>query len=764
MKPVWTTLSLLLIAAANAFGVSISGRVQDVSSNAVAGARVTLFTVFTTDIGYFEEERTDVAGRFEFQYVPAGAYRLGVAALGHEYQEQTISASNQLIDLVITLGPETNQGRWLVVGTTGPELLDGSGSGSLLPSGEVFFCHDSRDPIVHQPAQWSQWYPANSGFGQGCHMVTLNTSGGLMLVGGSDGGNPQDPVLKTVKSYWRNTNAWVRNPDMFTARWYAGLVRLPDERLLVMGGELADPGYMRTNGCEIYNPRSNSWTLTGSFNLPTEIPPAIVLYTGEVLKTWRYPELYNIATSQWRAGPNMIQGRMGASFGDHCDHEIVMLEDGRVMALGVFPLITNASTRYVEFYNPTNNSWSLGPNPRALRNRPEALMLMDGRVLSFGGQYSGPTPAPVPLANAGTIPNCTKVADLYDPALNTWRAMADMNRHIHYHNVTVMVPDGRVIATGGAGLTSSRSFAGDDNRIEAFEPPYLFRGVRPRIDEVSTTDLVNGSNVTMRVSLTDGITKVVLIGARATTHWVDGGPQRYLSLDFTENGSEVVAWVPNDPVKAIPGWYLLTVLVDDIPSIARMVRVAAARPPAQQLPRIALNVITATASETGAVATVEFTRTGPTTMPLVVPITIGGTALNPADYGLLSNHVAFATGLSTASVFFNPWNDTLVEGTEIATISVPNMAHFEGKTNVACTILDNEAAPPPFRLKIENQRNGDYAVTVEGPASRMVELHGSEDLLTWRRLGNFWTANGTNKITERIRGGEPFLFMQTKEN
>ena len=49
--------------------------------------------------------------------------------------------------------------------------------------------------------------------------------------------------------------------------------------------------------------------------------------------------------------------------------------------------------------------------------------------------------------------------------------------------VTVLVPDGRVINTGGAGLTSNRSFAGDDSSIEAFEPPYLFRGVRPRIDQ-----------------------------------------------------------------------------------------------------------------------------------------------------------------------------------------------------------------------------------------------------------------------------------------
>lgn len=759
MNPQLATVIATLSFVFAVHGVSVTGRVET-PTNVVANARVTLFAA---DLKYFEEERTDASGRFEFRYVAGGSYQIGVAALRHEYQERSVSVSDQEIELLFTLGSETNAGRWTVVGTTTPELLDGSGSGTLLPSGEAFFCHDSRDPIAFETVTRTRWYPANSGSGQGCHMVTLNTSGGLMLVGGSDGGNPQDPVLKTVKTYWRNTNGWVRNPDMFTARWYAGLVRLPDERLLVMGGELADPGYMRTNGCEIYNPRSNSWSLTGSFNLPTEIAPAVVLYTGEALKTWRYPEIYNIDTGQWRSAANMLQSRVGASFGDHCDHEIVMLEDGRVMAVGVFPLVTNASTRYVEFYNPTNNSWSLGPNPRALRNRPEALMLMDGRVLSFGGQYSGPTPAPVPLANAGTIPNCTKVADLYDPALNAWRAMADMNRHIHYHNVTVMIPDGRVLATGGAGLTSNRSFAGDDDRIEAFEPPYLFRGVRPRIDELSTTDLVHGSNFTMRVSLTDAVTKVVLIGARATTHWVDGGPQRYLSLTFTQSGSEVVGTVPNDAVKAIPGWYILTVLVDDIPAIGRMVRVTAAPPAAQQLPGISVNVVSATGNESGGAAMVDFTRTGPTTMPLLVPLALGGTALNAIDYGLVSNHVLFASGASTARIVFGPLNDSLPEGTETATIAVRNMAHFEGNTNIVATIGDNEPAPPPLGLKIEDRRNGAYAVTVSGAAARMMELQASEDLRNWRRLGNVWTGSGTNQVTEIIRATEPYLFFRATE-
>src|SRR5882672_1268421 len=543
----------LMVLGVNGRAVPISGHVTEaLGSNAVVGARVMLFS---SDLRLFREQRSDGQGNYSFTVVAEGNYRLGVAALGYEYQERALTVWNVAVTNNFSLQPETNGGRWTIVGNTDPELLGGSGSGSLLPSGEVFFCHNTEEPIVFDPVAARKWYPPDSLNAQGCHMVTLNTVGALMFCGGSMGGNPLDPVVKTVKHYWRNTNAWVQMADMNVARWYAGLVRLPDEKIMIMGGELDNPGYGRTNGCEIWNPVSNTWTITGSFNLPTEIAPAILLFTGEVLKTWRYPEIYNIGTGMWRPAANMVQTRSGAAGGDHSDHECVHLADGRVMAVGIAPTVTNASTRYCEFYDPTNNTWTVGPNPRAIRNRPEALILPDGRVLSFGGQYSGPAPAPVATTNAGTIPDCTRVADLYDPTMNAWRPLADLNRFIHYHNVTVLVPDGRVIATGGAGLSSNRSFAGDDSSIEAFEPPYLFRGVRPLIDSLSTTEMVLGSNFTFKISFASALTKVVLVSARATSHWVDGGPQRFLSLTFTQTGQDIQATIPGDAVKALAGYY-----------------------------------------------------------------------------------------------------------------------------------------------------------------------------------------------------------------
>ena len=61
-------------------------------------------------------------------------------------------------------------------------------------------------------------------------------------------GNPQDPIPRTVKVFNRFINSWAQVAQINIGRWYPGIVRLPDERLLVVGGELDGPTG-RTNTC-----------------------------------------------------------------------------------------------------------------------------------------------------------------------------------------------------------------------------------------------------------------------------------------------------------------------------------------------------------------------------------------------------------------------------------------------------------------------------------------------------------------------------------
>jgi len=348
--------------------------------------------------------------------------------------------------------------------------------------------------------------------------------------------------------------------------------------------------------------------------------------------------------------------------------------------------------------------------------------------------------------------------------LNSWRMLADMNRFIHYHNVTLLVPDGRVIATGGAGLTSNRSFAGDDSSIEAFEPPYLFRGVRPRIDALSTPDLVVGSNFTLRVSLTERITKVVLVSARAATHWNDGGPQRFLELDFQQNGPDIVATVPSSAIKAVPGFYILFAMVDDIPSIGRMVRITST--PVSSLTVPTVNMIVATTQTEEPIINIGqymFTRTGPSNAPLTVGYSISGTALNGIDYTNIANYVVFPAGTNSVRLYIFPKQDAFSESNETVRVDIANTAAYRVTfpANRTVTIRDDDAGAPPFSLRLSNVLDQTFQITLTGPATRAYELEGSTTLTNWQCFTRLVT--GTNTAVRLLEGMETnYLFFRAR--
>jgi hypothetical protein len=132
-------------------------------------------------------------------------------------------------------------------------------------------------------------------------------------------------------------------------------------------------------------------------------------------------------------------------------------------------------------------------------------------------------------------------------------------------------PDGRVLTTGGTNIKFRNPPLSPD--IEAYAPPYLCRGVRPRIDNLSASVVRRGASVAFDVFPATRLTKVVLMGTGAHTHWVDAGVMRRLELDVIQTGNRATVSLPSDGNELLVGHYLLFALVDDIPSVARIVRV-----------------------------------------------------------------------------------------------------------------------------------------------------------------------------------------------
>jgi hypothetical protein len=193
------------------------------------------------------------------------------------------------------------------------------------------------------------------------------------------------------------------------------------------------------------------------------------------------------------------------------------------------------------------------------------VALPDGRVLVAGGETEVADP-PV-----DDVLGIVTWSDLYDPELDTWRRVADMQHFREYHGVSLLLPDGRVAVTGGTRIKFAYGPTSAD--IEAYSPPYLFRGVRPEITSISTIAPGRGQEIELEIEPETAITSVVLMGTQSHTHWVDGGVPRQLVLPPTQVGSTVTVALPTDPDVLPLGHYLLFALVDDIPSEGVVIRI-----------------------------------------------------------------------------------------------------------------------------------------------------------------------------------------------
>ena len=546
-------------AAPSPAGGLVRGSVRSASNGApVPSARATLFDA---SLGTFREARSGPNGDYSLRAVPPGIYRLGVAAPGFEYEEQSVLMTGGSLLRDFLLVPESHPGAWETIGNTLPELFDATDIAALRPDGSVLFCHDTVDPILFDPVTGQKTLGPSSGSEQGCMNTSLLSDGSVLFAGGQDGSAPGNftNAIPWVKRFRLGTDDWVQMPDMLldVGRWYPGLARLADGRLLIMGGGTA-PSAVRTDTCETFDPATGLWTMTGTMGSAVEFPPAALLYTGEVLRTWgSRPQLFDPVAGSWSDTGEFAQSARG--YPGHSDHSLIVLQDGRALAVGIWANV-QASAEMTEFYEPATGVWSAGTSPDLKRMQCEIVPLPDGQVLVQGGETAN---------TSGSEPNILGIVrrcDLFAPQSESWRRIADTPEFREYHAVTLLLPDGRVMTTGGTWIKFTYGPTSAD--IDAYSPPYLFRGVRPEISGLSDASPQRGQTLSFDVFPNTRLTGAVLMGVQSTTHWVDGGIPRRLELPLSQVGTSAQLTLPSDADRLPVGWYMLFAMVDDIPSEA----------------------------------------------------------------------------------------------------------------------------------------------------------------------------------------------------
>lgn len=147
--------------------------------------------------------------------------------------------------------------------------------------------------------------------------------------------------------------------------------------------------------------------------------------------------------------------------------------------------------------------------------------------------------------------------------------MSSMQKPRLYHGSALLLPDGRVVVSGGG--RSPGPDPRDQQSLEIFAPPYLFKGARPTISSAPATLLYNQA-FTVQTPDAAQISKVALVALGNMTHGINMS-QRYIPLAFSTTAGALTVGAPTDANIAPPGIYMLFIVnTQGVPSMASFVK------------------------------------------------------------------------------------------------------------------------------------------------------------------------------------------------
>jgi galactose oxidase len=495
----------------------------------------------------------------------------------------------------------------------------------LLPDGRVLFWGRRDDPAatmnehVCTPYVWDPATGASTPTPQPrradgstvnlfCAGHAYLPDGRLFVAGGhiADGDG-----IDHACTYDYRTNTWTPLPPMNGGRWYPTATTLADGRVLVISGSAAAAGTIAVDAVpEIWD--GTAWQPAAEFvGLPL-YPRMHVAPDGRVFMAGSNAMTY-LLDAAGHGGWTPLAGRRN---GERQYGPSVMYERGKVVYIGGGnDAGTDLPTAAVEVIDLTaaTPTWQAAAPMRYRRRQHNATMLPDGTVLVTGGTGG-------PGFNDVSAGKPVHTAELWNPATGTWTTLAAEDVDRCYHATAVLLPDATVLSAGGGEFMvgAAPNAPADTHRdAQVFHPPYLFRGPRPVIT-AAPEELTFGCSFAVEVTGPD-VAALTLLRLASVTHAFDENA-RFVRVPFTASGSTLEATLPAEPGVGLPGHAMLFALsAAGVPSVARIVRVAAAEPVTS----------TAAAAPTRAAVALAHLAEAP---PTGTRVTVGLTAQCP--YGL----------------------------------------------------------------------------------------------------------------------------------
>jgi hypothetical protein len=333
----------------------------------------------------------------------------------------------------------------------GNVLMAGGYDGTnALSSAELYFT-----PPPPSPGQWTRTGSLTNTASE--QTATLLPNGKVLVTGGVDSNNN---AVASAQLYDPATGTWTGTHSMNSVRFSHTATLLPNGLVLVAGGAATIfDASSATNGAELYNPATGTWTVTGPMHTARYTHTATLLPSGKVLvaggqSTNAFPnitasaEIYNPTTGLWTAiNPMLIQRN---------SHTATLLPNGQVLVAGGevtnFTMVTSES----ELFDPAGGTWTQTGFMTVPLAFHTATLLPTGQVLVAGGDFDEGFGFGIDL-----IPSF--FAQLYDPVAGTWTPTTSMN-FVHDHHTATLLPNGVVLIAGGG-----TSFSSTTN-CELYEP------------------------------------------------------------------------------------------------------------------------------------------------------------------------------------------------------------------------------------------------------------------------------------------------------
>jgi hypothetical protein len=439
---------------------------------------------------------------------------------------------------------------------------------TLLPTGNVLAFDAWATPTTAQV-----YNPATGSFTAATNPSDIFCGGNVTLADGRvlvAGGHVPGPDAGMAETNLFNptTGTWARGADMHAARWYPSVTELADGRVLALSGEVTIGTYSDTP--EIYDPGRNTWTQLSSISTSQVHEPEYPL--TNLLPSGKVFTLAPSTGQSFLLDPAATSWTQVGSTSSVRNGSAVMYRPGKVLYAGGGNIAstTNPASTAAQTIDLTAPTPVWAPTVPMSSGRYEhtLVMLPDGNVLAVGGASVTSQDPSV----AGALP-----VEQWSPATGTWTTLASMAVERGYHSTAILMPDGRVLVGGGGKALGSTSDPGQYN-IQYYSPPYLFNGARPAITSAPSS-ATYGSTMFVQTPDAASIASVSLVDLSSDTHTTDMN-QHFVPLSFTQAPGGLNVTAPASAGLAPPGHYMLFIVnAQGVPSVAPIVAITP-QPPA----------------------------------------------------------------------------------------------------------------------------------------------------------------------------------------